>query len=74
MKVVTIHQAKTNLSKLIQEALSGEEIIISKGTEPLIKLVVIQKKKKRAFNLFKGKVKVSKDFDKELKDFDEYQK
>ena len=74
MKVVTIHQAKTNLSKLIQEALSGEDIIISKGTEPLIKLVVIQKKRKRSFELFKGKVKIAKDFDRELSDFDEYQK
>ncbi len=74
MKVVTIHQAKTNLSRLIQEALSGEDIIISKGAEPLIKLVVIQKKKKRLFDLFKGKVKVAKNFDEEISDFDEYQK
>ena len=74
MKVVTIHQAKTNLSRLIQEALSGEEVIISKGKEPLIKLVVIQKKKKRVFGALKGKVKITKDFDKELSDFDEYQK
>lgn len=74
MKVVTIHQAKTNLSRLIQEALSGEEIIISKGTEPLIKFVVIQKAKKRKFDLLKGKIKIAKDFDQEISDFDEYQK
>lgn len=74
MKAVTIHQAKTHLSSLIREAMSGEEIIICKGKEAIIKLVVIEKKKKRSFNLFKGKVKVSKDFNKELSDFKEYQK
>lgn len=74
MKIVSIHQAKTHLSSLIREALTGEDIVIAKGSEPLIQLVVIQKKKKRAFDLFKGKIKVSKDFDKELEDFNEYQK
>ncbi|HFC12087.1 MAG TPA: type II toxin-antitoxin system prevent-host-death family antitoxin, partial [Anaerolineae bacterium] len=38
---VTIHEAKTHLSRLIRQALSGEEIIIAKGKKPLIKLVVL---------------------------------
>ncbi len=41
MHQVTIHEAKTNLSKLIREALNGEEVIIAKGREPLVKLVVL---------------------------------
>ena len=36
---VTIHSAKTNLSKLIEAALSGEEVIIAKGKTPVVKLV-----------------------------------
>ena len=41
---VTIHAAKTNLSKLIEAALAGEEVIIAKGAKPVVKLVPIQKK------------------------------
>lgn len=43
MSVITIHDAKTNLSKLIQRALDGEEIIIAKRDEPLVRLEVIKK-------------------------------
>jgi antitoxin (DNA-binding transcriptional repressor) of toxin-antitoxin stability system len=38
---VTVHQAKTHLSKLIQQALAGEEIVIAKGKKPVVKLVVM---------------------------------
>ncbi|MBX3057261.1 MAG: type II toxin-antitoxin system Phd/YefM family antitoxin [Anaerolineae bacterium] len=41
MTQVTIHQAKTNLSRLIQQALAGEEIVIAKGKQPLVKLVAL---------------------------------
>jgi len=41
MQQVTIHVAKTNLSKLIEAALSGEEIVIAKGAKPVVKLVAI---------------------------------
>ena len=38
---VTIHAAKTNLSKLIEAALAGEEVIIAKGDKPVVKLVPV---------------------------------
>ncbi|MGO1076711.1 type II toxin-antitoxin system Phd/YefM family antitoxin [Inquilinus sp. CA228] len=38
---VTIHVAKTHLSKLIDAALSGEEVVIAKGRKPVVKLVAI---------------------------------
>lgn len=41
MKIHTIHEAKTNLSKLIQKACAGEEVIIAKGDKPVVKLVPI---------------------------------
>jgi prevent-host-death family protein len=41
MKQVTVHVAKTNLSKLIDAALAGEEVIISKGNKPAVRLVAI---------------------------------
>jgi prevent-host-death family protein len=41
MPTVTIHQAKTNLSKLIERASQGEEIIIARGSKPVAKLVPV---------------------------------
>lgn len=41
MQQVTVHVAKTNLSKLIEAALLGEEIIIAKGNKPVVRLVAI---------------------------------
>lgn len=39
---VTIHAAKTNLSKLIEAAQSGEEVIIAKGKTPIAKIVPLK--------------------------------
>jgi len=41
MRKVTIHAAKTQLSRLIAAALSGEEVIIAKGDKPVVRLVPI---------------------------------
>lgn len=35
--LVTVHAAKTNLSKLIEAALAGEEVVIAKGKRPVVK-------------------------------------
>ncbi len=42
MTQATIHQAKTHLSKLIQKALDGEEVIIANRAKPLVRLEVIK--------------------------------
>jgi len=39
---VNIHQAKTHLSRLIEQALAGEEVIIAKAGAPLVRLVRIE--------------------------------
>ena len=39
--IVTIHAAKTHLSKLIEAALAGEEVVIARGSKPVAKLVPI---------------------------------
>jgi prevent-host-death family protein len=61
MLQVTIHAAKTNLSKLIEAALSGEEIVIAKGSKPVVRLVpVVQGAFK--VGLLKGKLGTGPDF------------
>lgn len=39
MQIVNIHAAKTNLSRLIELACAGEEIVIARNNEPVVKLV-----------------------------------
>ena len=61
MRQVTIHAAKTNLSKLIEAALGGEEIVIAKGSKPVVRLVpVVQGGFK--IGLLKGKLGAGPDF------------
>lgn len=38
----TVHEAKTNLSRLIEEASQGKEVIIARGKHPVVRLVAIQ--------------------------------
>lgn len=56
MPTVTIHEAKTNLSKLIARAEAGEEIVIARGKEPVVRLTPVAAKKRRPiFGAMKGK-------------------
>lgn len=43
MQLFTIHAAKTHLSRLIEAALAGEEVVIARGTTPVVRLVPIVK-------------------------------
>jgi prevent-host-death family protein len=53
----TVHKAKTYLSKLIRDALRGEEVIIARRKEPVVKLVPVRKRpKKRVPGSLKGKI------------------
>ncbi|WP_158749203.1 type II toxin-antitoxin system Phd/YefM family antitoxin [Acidobacterium sp. S8] len=62
MSVSTIHEAKTNLSRLIQKAERGEEVVIARGKTPVAKIVPIKKGKRRNLAIFKGKFKVGPEF------------
>jgi len=73
MYQVNIHEAKTNLSKLIKKVVNGEEVIIAKGNKPLVKMVQIDgTKPKRKLGSAKGKIKITDDFDSPLEDFKDY--
>ena len=74
MVQVTIHEAKTHLSKLIQRALEGEEIIIAKGKQPVVKLVVVpeMRKGRRIGGAQDVILDMAEDFNAPLDDFAEY--
>lgn len=66
MQIFNIHEAKTNLSKLIEKTLKGEEVIIAKADKPVVQLCPFKVKlKPRKPGLWKGKVWISPDFDEE---------
>jgi antitoxin (DNA-binding transcriptional repressor) of toxin-antitoxin stability system len=55
MPTYTIHAAKTNLSKLVARAEAGEEIVLARGKEAVVKIVPVTPKPKRQFGRLKGK-------------------
>lgn len=63
-KIVNMHEAKTTLSRLVERARAGEEIIIGKAGEPLVKLVPVKRRTKpRVPGKWRGKVWIADDFD-----------
>ncbi|KYF55916.1 hypothetical protein BE08_04265 [Sorangium cellulosum] len=69
MKQVTIHAAKTHLSRLIEEACAGEEIVISRGSEPVVRLVPVKTPAPaRVFGSMRGRAKVDAAFFEPLPD------
>ena len=73
MKIVNIHEAKTHLSRVIQEAVNGEDIVIARGNEPLVRLVLVESaRSQRTLGWAKGQVTIAADFDAPLDDFGEY--
>ena len=63
MSIFTIHQAKTNLSKLIQKAAAGEEVMIARGAKPVARLVAVgEVKGKRTPGSLKGILRVGAEF------------
>jgi prevent-host-death family protein len=62
MTTITIHKAKTQLSRLIEQACRGEEVVIARGSKPVARLVAIEAKRhRRVPGLWKGKVSYSPD-------------
>ena len=69
MPTITIHRAKTNLSRLIERAAAGEEIIIARGSKPVARLVPIGPVKgERKPGSWKGKFEIRPDFFESLSD------
>lgn len=69
MQLVNIHNAKTNLSKLIEKVLAGEDVTLAKAGKPVAKIVAYKEKvKPRKLGLLKGKIWISDDFNEEDKE------
>lgn len=64
VKLVNVQAAKTHLSRLLEEAVAGEEIVIAKAGRPYVRLTpVTAERTPRVFGHLKGKIRIAADFD-----------
>lgn len=66
MKIIDIHKAKTQLSKLVNQAVNGQPFIIAKAGKPLVKVIkldITEKLATKRIGFMKGQIQVPDDFD-----------
>ncbi len=64
MSISNMHEAKTHLSQLVEDAMAGKDVVIAKAGKPLVRLVPIRHEAiERKPGKFKGKVRIAEDFD-----------
>jgi prevent-host-death family protein len=64
LKIINVHAAKTNLSRLLERAEAGEEIVIGRAGKPIARLVpYIPDRPKRVFGGLKGQIRILPGFD-----------
>ena len=69
MTTVSVHEAKTHLSRLIEKVLAGEEVVIARNKEPVVRLVREGPPKKGVrIGLLKGKIDIDERFFEPLPD------
>ena len=68
MKQVNVHQAKTHLSRLIDDVEAGEEVILAKAGRPVARLSPIGRRRRRKLGLLDGQLRIPDDFNAPLPD------
>ena len=69
MRTVNIHEAKTHLSKLVDQAAKGEPFIIARAGKPLVKVVTLDAPAApRRFGFMDGEIEIPDDFDRMFED------
>jgi prevent-host-death family protein len=74
MQTIDLKEAKNHLPELIEKSISGDEIIITRGGEPVVKLVAFTKPdhRQRQFGSAKGLIHIISDSDAPIEDFQDY--
>lgn len=66
MAQFSINDANTNLSRLIADALAGDEVVIARGNVPVVRLVPVRPRRERCFGALKGRVAMDARFNEPL--------
>jgi prevent-host-death family protein len=67
-KPVSIYDAKTHFSRLVERVEAGEEVVITRSGRPVARLVPLRPATKRAPGRWRGKIRIAADFDAPLPD------
>ena len=62
MVAVNVHEAKTNLSRLLAQVEAGEEVVIARNGNPVARLVRVRPRGKRQFGSMKGRISIDDSF------------
>ena len=74
-EIVNMHEAKTTLSRLVERALAGEDVVIARNGRPLVRLVPVAKNREpRTPGRSKGKIWISPDFELTDEEIDEFER
>lgn len=64
MNIVNIYEAKTRLSQLVDQVVSGKDVVVGRNGKPLVRITRLSVPKQRVkFGVLKGKLRIAKDFD-----------
>ena len=64
MATVNLHAAKTRLSRLVDQAVAGEDVVIAKAGKPMVRLVPVGVRGRRTgYGALKGRIRIRADFD-----------
>lgn len=63
MKTVNIHEAKTHLSRLVEDAARGQPFVIARAGKPLVKVTMIEENAPRRLGFLAGQASIPDDFD-----------
>ena len=67
---VSVYEAKSKLSQMINRALEGEEVVITRNGVEVVKLAPVQKKKQDWIGMYDGQIKIHDNFDDPLEEFE----
>lgn len=68
MTTVNIHEAKTNLSRLLAQVEAGDDVVIARNGKPVARLVAVEPPAKREFGALRGRIKLDDGFFEPLPD------
>ena len=68
MTTVNIHEAKTNLSRLLAQVEAGDDVVIARNGKPVARLVAVEPLAKREFGALRGRIKLDDSFFEPLPD------
>ncbi|HRI02686.1 MAG TPA: type II toxin-antitoxin system prevent-host-death family antitoxin [Pyrinomonadaceae bacterium] len=69
---VSVYEAKSKLSQMINAALDGEEVVITRNGKDTVKLMPVPKKNNDWIGMYEGQIIIHDDFDEPLEEFEAF--